>query len=399
MALKTPATVLIGSAEALAVTEVAWSLMEAGFEVHVFGARGRRPPLRRCRSIQLHEVTPPTQDADAALAELQDVIDAVAPDVVMPVDDASTWLCNRVSLPSSASLAGPTGECAALALDKRLQLGAALAAGFPVPPTRACETASDALTPWPGFPVMVKPAFAIERKNGRLTTGPRHACANLAELETALKAFPTGMSFFLQPHISGVGEGLFGLAQGGEVVGWSAHRRVRMMSPEGSGSSACVPVPVDERLAKAAAQLLRECQWEGIFMIEVLRDSDGQPWFVELNGRAWGSMALARRMGFEYPAWAVKSQLTEGFSPPVPPPRPAILCRHLGRELVHLLIVLRGRRSGALTQWPSRIRTLRAVLSINRRDRWYNLRRGGLLLFADDTIGTVVREVKSAFGS
>jgi hypothetical protein len=388
--------VLIGSAEALAAPEVAWSLLGAGFEVHVFGARGGRPSLRRCAAVTLHEVTSPGVRADEASADLQALIDSLRPDTVMPLDDRSMWLCDRIRRPSGVRLAGPTGAQAALAIDKRLQLGAAISAGLSVPATRFCASARDALAPPPRFPVMVKPAFAIERQDGRLMAHQRRACADRAELEAALEAFPDGVPFFLQPYISGVGEGLFGLARDGEVVRWSAHRRVRMMHPEGSGSSACVPALVDDALADAAGTFLRAARWNGIFMIEVLRDAGGQPWFIELNGRAWGSMALARRMGFEYPAWAVRAQLDDHFDPPAPPPREPILCRHLGREIVHLMIVLRGRRSKALTRWPSRASTLRDVLRIGRRDRWYNLRRGGLRLFVEDTIRTVAREIRGA---
>jgi hypothetical protein len=388
--------VLIGFAEALAAPEVAWSLLDAGFEVHAFAARERRPPLRLCPDVQLHEVTAPSLDADAALAELGNLLEAIEPDAVMPVDDASMWLCARVSLPDSVALVGPSGSQAELALDKRLQLGAAVSAGFPVPPTRICDTADDALRPWPGFPIMMKPSFATESRDGRLTTGPRRACSNLAELESVLRSFPEGMPYLLQPYITGVGEGLFGIAKKGEVLGWSAHRRVRMMSPEGSGSSACMPAPLDDDLVEAAGSLLRDAAWDGIFMIELMREPTGQAWFVELNGRAWGSMALARRLGFEYPAWAVKSELDEGFTPLVPRSQETMLCRHMGRELVHLLIVLRGRRSGALTHWPSRTGTVRDILRVSRRDRWYNLQRGQTRLFVDDTIGTVVKEIRGA---
>ena len=44
-------------------------------------------------------------------------------------------------------------------------------------------------------------------------------------------------------------------------------------------------------------------------MIELLRDRDGVAWFMELNGRTWGSLALARRLGLEYPAWAALDAL------------------------------------------------------------------------------------------
>jgi len=78
-----------------------------------------------------------------------------------------------------------------------------------------------------------------------------------------------------------------------------------MMDPEGSGSSACTPIAVRPELRDAVALMMARLEWEGLFMVELLGDEAGRAWFMELNGRAWGSMALARRMGLEYPAWAV----------------------------------------------------------------------------------------------
>ena len=131
-------------------------------------------------------------------------------------------------------------------------------------------------------------------------------------------------------------------------------------------------------------------------MIELLRDRAGTPWFMEFNGRPWGSLALARRLGFEYPAWAVRQLFDPDFAPPAPTHRAKLVCRHAGRELVHLLFVLRGPESGALTEWPSRWRTLRAVASVRRSDRWYNWepRNGSLALFLDDFVQTVVSQVR-----
>lgn len=390
--------VLIGFAEALAAIEVAWSLLDAGFEVHAFSRDPARAPLRLCPSIRMHRVTAPDRDVDAAIRDVQRVIDDIAPAALMPLDDATVWLSERLDLPPSVALVGPAGPQAELALDKRLQTGAALQADLPVPETRICATVDDAMHPRPAFPVMVKPCFAIESNGSGLIVGTRAPCANEGELRRVAESY-RGSPFFLQPYLPGVGEGLFGLARNGEVVGWSAHRRVRMMSPLGSGSSACEPAPVDERLAAAVAAMVRDMDWNGIFMIELLREPTGQVWFIELNGRAWGSMALARRMGFEYPAWAVRSRLEDGYSPALPAPREPVVCRHLGRELVHLLIVMRGSRSKALVEWPSRGRTLRQVLRVGRRDRWYNLRRGAFGLFLSDTFRTVGTQVKQALRS
>jgi hypothetical protein len=122
--------------------------------------------------------------------------------------------------------------------------------------------------------------------------------------------------------------------------------------------------------------------------VELLRDRDGEAWFVELNGRPWGSMALSRRSGLEYPAWAVLDALGRGSDINRPAAVAGVRCRHLGRELVHLLFVLRGTdRRGPM--WPSRAACLREVVRVRRDDHWYNWRPGHLGLFVEDSVQTV----------
>jgi hypothetical protein len=306
------------------------------------------------------------------------------------------WLFDRLRFPPSTVNVGPAGAQTELALDKRKQIGAALLAGLSVPATGLFDNPEAALEAWTHFPVMVRPCWAIEPRGAGLGARPGSACANRDELVRALEPYADGGAFFLQPFKLGRGEGLFGLARDGEVLAWSSHHRVRMMSPHGSGSSACIPWPVDQAVLEPAGELIRNARWNGIFMIELLRQDDGQVWFIELNGRAWGSMALSRRMGYEFPAWTVRSALEEGFEPPLPESREAVVCRHLGRELVHLLIVMRGPKSSSIPPWPSRLRTLFSVMKLGRRDRWYNLRRGAFSLFVDDTIETVRTAVSGA---
>ena len=125
-------------------------------------------------------------------------------------------------------------------------------------------------------------------------------------------------------------------------------------------------------------------------MVELLRDHSGKLWFIEFNGRAWGSMALARRCGLEYPAWAVQTALQPTAAIDIPARRDSsIVCRHLGRELVHLLFVLRGSKSKALTDWPSFWKTFFRVLRVRRNDRWYNWRSDDRRVFVSDTLSTL----------
>jgi hypothetical protein len=384
--------VLIGFAEALAAPEVAWSLRDAGFTVIAFTRRGRRPPLRRSRSVRLVEIASPEVSARAAETELRQLASWAKPDVVMPLDDFSIYLCGR-AFDGTGIVAGPTGERLRVTLDKRLQLEAAHHAGFDVPKTRMLTSPEEALGE-SAFPAVLKPALAAVCRAGRLGRGAAFVCANRNELEQAVRAMPSGEPVLVQPLLNGVGQGLFGVATARGITAWSAHQRLRMTNPQGSGSSACMNIPVDSILVAPATRMLTAAGWKGLFMIETLRDREGVTWFMEVNGRPWGSMALARRQGLEYPAWAVEQMLDDGFEPPtVRLNGGTVTCRHLAAEIIHMLFVLRGARSAALTNWPPRFRTILDICRFRRSDRWYNWRSDEPLVFVDDTVRTVCSQI------
>lgn len=389
--------VLIGFADAVAAIESSWSLLEAGFEVSAFGRAGTRPPLRRSSSIELHSITPPESDLGRAVADLRSLIEQLRPDGVMPLDDVALWLCRDACEGGDVELVGPSGPQADLALDKRLQVVAAAAAGFAVPPTSFLDPPRERAEL--EFPLLVRPAVAArERAGGLASVAGANVCASQAELEQALAAAggEEAVPMMAQPQLRGVSEGVFGLATPEGVRAWSAHRRVRMVNPAGSGSSACESIPLEDSLRERAERLVGGAEWSGLFMVELLRDEAGTPWFIELNGRAWGSMALARAANLEYPAWAAELALglrRDGL--PLSGPAGGRRARHLGREIVHVLTVMRGSHSAA-APWPSRSRTVRDVLSWRRGDRPYNWRRRlrELPLLIDDTVSTVTRALR-----
>jgi hypothetical protein len=384
--------VLIGFAEALAAIESAWSLEASGFEVLAFSRRGSRPPLRRSGTVALHELTPPELDAAAAEADLRGLIETARVDAVMPLDDVALRLCQGPCQEAGVTLIGATGRQAEVALDKRLQLDAARAAGLPVPPTAILDggPVPDDLA----FPLVVRPAAAIAAGGGKLASATgATTCADRAELDRRLASRGEGEALLAQPQLRGTNEGLFGVMTDAGARAWSGHRRLRMMNPAGSGSSACESTVPDPDFCDQVEGMLEAIGWRGLFMVELLRDADGTPWFIELNGRAWGSMALARAGGLEYPAWAARlalgDSLGELLAPRVVAGRRA---RHLGRELKHVAIVVRGSNSAAVP-WPSRRRTVRDVFTLRRGDRFYNWsgRRADLPLLFDDTVATLRR--------
>jgi hypothetical protein len=388
--------VIVGFAESLAAPEVVWSLADQGAGIVAFTRKGVRPALASSRYASLFEITAPETSCAQALADLTaqiSCIKAAHPQrrlALMPLDDGAVCLLSRAPGIPNIPIVGPTKGGAILALHKWVQIDYARKAGFAVPPSFLVEKAGEILEKPLEFPMVFKPVWASREQNGQLARGRAWTCADRAELEAAVRRWGECEPMLLQQYVSGVGEGLFGLAAEGGVIGWSAHRRLRMMNPQGSGSSACVSRDVDPQLRAAGERLIALSGWRGLFMIELLRDESDHVWFMELNGRAWGSMALARRMGFEYPAWALQLALKPEAQIVVPPPvRQTLVCRHLGRELLHLLFVMRGPKSKALTRWPSRWSAARQVLSFNRKDRWYNWRVDDRKVFFSDAISTV----------
>lgn len=91
------ARVMIASAGALSAPEVAWSLVDAGFEVFGATAPGRRPALRRAEGVTLVSVEDPRRDADRALEELIVALRGHGCEVFLPLDDYTLLLCGELA--------------------------------------------------------------------------------------------------------------------------------------------------------------------------------------------------------------------------------------------------------------------------------------------------------------
>jgi hypothetical protein len=387
------ALVLIGFAEALSSPEAAWSLVDAGFRVAAFSRKGRKSALQHSRYVTVFDITAPEIDFTSALADLHAILslsDASKPSLLFPLDDVALWLCCEKALPKEWVLAGPSTVGAQFALDKSAQMSAALSAGLQVPQTTVAYTSKQLLARVGELPLILKPAKAVIPEDSHLRKGSNWICANRQELDRALSQWREEYPVLVQPYVAGVGVGVFGFASARGVDCWSAHRRLRMMNPHGSGSSACASRAVPENLKGPIQRMILKNGWRGLFMVELLQDHSGQYWFVEFNGRPWGSMALSRRQGLEYPAWNARLALVPGFSVQRSEPTGSdVVCRNLGRELMHLLFVLRGRKSKAIEKWPSFWRSLADVLFIRRRDCFYNFRRDDLQVFFSDSFCTI----------
>ena len=385
--------ILVGFLEALPAPETIFSLKAAGHEVTAFTRAGSFVPARSLPVADIVELPTPETDAEACVEALAAFLNSNRrPDIVFAIDDTALWLVDRALASTSASIsvASATGDRAVVALDKTLQLAQARAAGFAVPDTKVITTAADLRT-IDTFPAIVKPAMAIAERDGHLTKGSAHYLLSREELDTLAKN-ETALAYPLlaQPLVAGVGEGVFGFATADGVINWSGHQRVRMMNPHGSGSSACRSIIPSNDIKAAAERMMMTVGWRGPFMIELLRDAEGTMWFMELNGRLWGSLALARRAGYEYPAWAVAQAGDPAWTPEkLPPPKPRTM-RHLGRDIMHLAFVLRGPKTPFHAKnWPSFWRSLAGVVAPAWPSSFYNYAPSAPLFFLRDAIAVV----------
>ncbi len=390
--------VVVGFAEALSGPEVVWSLVDAGCKVIAFSRKDKCTALRHSRHVKIYEISSPETDCAAALKGLNELLESYRKHeghrVLLPLDDSSIWLCSQIKPTSGWVLAGPRDDSLDLALNKQVQMQSAKAAGFNVPETTIMTRPEEFAAYEATFPLILRAANAALFQNNILFKGRNWICANQNELDSSVSAWNADGTLLVQPYLEGVGEGIFGLATKDGVMAWSAHRRLRMMNPHGSGSSACISQTVPDDIKAIVEAFIKSSGWRGMFMVELLRTQDGKLWFVEFNGRAWGSMALSRRQSLEYPAWAVQLAVDPQTVPDYhASPKAGLVCRNLGRELMHLLFVLRGPKSKALQSWPSLGETFRGLFLEYCKSPFYNWRKDDWRVFVFDFLCTVRNQI------
>lgn len=387
--------VVIGFAEAISAPEVLFSLLSAGHEVSAL-ARNAATPLRRLPLRSVFVLPSPEIDAQETAKAIGEAFED-GPDYFLPLDDQALWLGHH-ALGASGALVATGREGIELAFDKCRQIEVATQVGLDVPPT-VFWAGNDGLTgPVPGFPAIAKPAMALGVQDRRLIKSDAYFLERESDLPEVLERIGQDRTTMIfQPLLRGQGEGIFGFAGKDGVTAWSAHRRIRMMNPHGSGSSACVSIRPDEKLLPKIEAFLSSVAWKGPFMMEFLRGEDGTAWFMELNGRMWGSMALARRQGLEYPAWAVAQAADGDFVPSASKigGSEGVSVRHLGRDILHLAFVLKGPKSAFhKADWPNLGSSALQVLRPGPGNGFYNYDPAYPRYFLRDALSSVKDRVR-----
>lgn len=113
-------------------------------------------------------------------------------------------------------------------------------------------------------------------------------------------------------------------------------------------------LPIDEGLAARATALLADLGWSGLVELQFLRGADGVSHLIDLNGRFFGSMALANAAGANLPdAWG--RQVLGDPLPPLPDAPPGARFLWTAGDLRRARV---ERRGGLLADVASTVRWL-----------------------------------------
>lgn len=365
--------ILVTDAETRTALATVRSLGRAGHRVCTVA--GRTDALAAAsRFVERHAVVPgPEAGAERYASAIARLAAEWQADLVLPVTDSAT----------SALLAAPPHEgrwrliapprAAYEALsDKAGLVALARAAGVPVPKTAVAETPADlaAAAAEIGHPCVLKPHRSVVEQDGRqqrFSVCYAETPADLARIDD-----PAAFPVLVQERIVGPGEGAFFLMDHGRTVACSAHRRLREYPASGGASTYRESIPVADDLRAHGERLLASVGWHGAAMVEFKRcAATGTAFLMEVNGRLWGSLALAIASGVDYPRMLV--ELAETGRTSAGAYRTGLRCRWFWGDVDHFLDRLLH-SDEALELPPDAPSRLRALLAFflwrPRRDRF-----------------------------
>jgi predicted ATP-grasp superfamily ATP-dependent carboligase len=362
--------VLVTDASRSAAIAIIRSLGLRGLHVTAADSEGRSPGFySRYASARLRYPSPRT-DPEGTLEALLGAAQRERVELVVPVGDELAFLLSeeRDRFDGVSALALPSRDAYAATRDKLATVELARALGVPVPRTEMVSTVEEGHKAGAslGWPVVVKPRWSSTRVGRSVEHYEVSYAEDSAGLEAELGGLGGRLQVLLQEYCPGEGHGVELLLHRGRPLAAFQHRRLHEVPITGGASSFRESVPLHPTLYDYATRLLAALDWTGLAMVEFKLGEDG-PRLMEINGRVWGSLALAIKSGIDFPGRMADLYLTgapENGREPDTSYEVGVRSRNLDLEVLWIASTLRGREGRRLVDVPPRRHALQAALRL-----------------------------------
>jgi protein-tyrosine-phosphatase/predicted ATP-grasp superfamily ATP-dependent carboligase len=374
-----PLRILVIGAHRLPGLGAVRSLGRAGYKVIAAYPEGLERPAGRWSRYWSDELRYP--DARRHQFEFRDWLcdqaKSGAFDAVLPVPESCVFgvAALRQALPKEVLPILASDAALEYTLSKFHSTRLALALGIPCPATVFISDGAHAGA-WNcdfselRFPIIIKTDNYLTQ-GGSYESTRRFLAANPTQAQDILRRLehiPTRV--IAQERIPGEGIGAFFLRFGGKAHLRFAHRRLHEV-PYNGGPSSFRESYHDDALLRHGEVILDAIGYEGVAMVEFRRGTlDGNPYFLEINGRLWGSLALALHAGIDFPRALIECYQHGRPLTEVSEYASGIKCRNIfPGELSHLLSILTARRAPEDEPPPSRLRAIATFLALSFNPR------------------------------
>ena len=402
---QSPGRVLVLDGDQISTLAVVRSMGRMGHSV-VVGASSASAVAFTSRYCRDSFVYPdPMVDPDGFRTEVLRQVGAGAYELVIPVTDRTIvpLMEIREQVEDQALLAMASSEALDVVLSKERTTELAESLGVPVPRSTAIsERSGEPTVPWEAtFPLVVKPDRSKVWDGEAAADGQGQDlqveyAVDPADFRTRASTLLESTSILVQEAVEGVGVGLGVMARDGELLYAFQYRRLHEVPLTGGASSYRVSEALDPELVGHARRMLRALSWDGVAMFEFKRASSdpGRHWLMEVNGRFWGSLALAVASGADFPRFLSESLLSgrQNFPQEYEVGRRA---RNLNREVSWWKAILRPSSDlTGLVTYPSLGRvTWDAVRTLNPAERWDTLSLDDPRPFFSEVAGVLAENV------
>jgi len=307
----------------------------AGWEVAVGSPQRDGRAVRSRWTARWHHIPPAERSLDRFLAATAAAVDAGRYALVFGGDDVEVLALSWGREQLGARVPYADHDAVIRSVDKLVLTEAARASGLTTPDTTLdCAARS--------LPVVVKARLhwfpGAPAATPRL---PARLCHTRAEVAAAVAAITAaGGEPLLQRPVHGRLMALTGVMHGGRLLAPVQQLALRE-SPRWGNSTRAQTVPVDSRLVEQVEELLTGLGWFGLANLQFIRPPGERAHLTDLNGRFYGSMALALAAGVNHPVlWA---RLALSLPPgPLPPARLGVRYQILEEDLRRAVVERRG---------------------------------------------------------